>query len=296
MNSLVFSCLILPIVGQTATVGDEKGYHQKNLLVEAQSLRENPETWVILDVRPKSAFDSGHIPGALWIDHASWDKAFSGGKDANNWSKRIRDLGILRESKIVLYDDNLTRDAARIWWILRFWGIRDAGLLNGGWKAWLREKYPLETTGRKATPSNFEAIAVPDRLATKDQLLESLKSGTLQIVDARSQKEFCGEEKLKNKRAGAIPGAKNLEWDDLLDPKTGRFLPAVKIHMLLEGAEISLDRPTATHCQSGGRASVMAFALELMGAREVRNYYSSWAEWGNDPNTPIVPGTPNKQK
>ena len=43
-----------------------------------------------------------------------------------------------------------------------------------------------------------------------------------------------------------------------------------------------------TYCQSGGRASVMAFALELMGGREVRNYYKSWAEWGNDPETPVA--------
>jgi thiosulfate/3-mercaptopyruvate sulfurtransferase len=48
-----------------------------------------------------------------------------------------------------------------------------------------------------------------------------------------------------------------------------------------------------THCQSGGRASVVALALDLMGARDVRNYYRSWAEWGNDPDTPVV--RPGKQ-
>lgn len=296
MLSLVLACLTLQIAGQTGTGGDAQGYPGKNLLVEAHSLRETLEKWIILDVRPKSAFDAGHIPGALWIDHASWEKGFGGAKDAAAWTKRIGDLGFLRESRIVLYDDNLTKDAARIWWILRFWGVRNAALLNGGWKSWVQGSHPQESKSRKATPSSFKAIADPDRLATKDLLLQSLKSGSLQIVDARSEKEFCGDEKLKNKRAGAIPGARNLEWDDLLDPKTGKFLPAVEIHKLLEGAGISLDRPTATHCQGGGRASVMAFALELMGAREVRNYYSSWAEWGNDPNTPIVPGTPNKRK
>ena len=36
-----------------------------------------------------------------------------------------------------------------------------------------------------------------------------------------------------------------------------------------------------------GRAAVLAFALELMGAPEVRNYYRSWAEWGNAEDTPV---------
>jgi thiosulfate/3-mercaptopyruvate sulfurtransferase len=42
-----------------------------------------------------------------------------------------------------------------------------------------------------------------------------------------------------------------------------------------------------TYCQSGGRAAVLAFGLELMGAKDVRNYYKSWAEWGNAPDTPV---------
>ena len=47
-----------------------------------------------------------------------------------------------------------------------------------------------------------------------------------------------------------------------------------------------LDAPTATYCQGGVRASVMAFALELMGADPARNYDGSWGEWGADPKTP----------
>ena len=49
-----------------------------------------------------------------------------------------------------------------------------------------------------------------------------------------------------------------------------------------------VSKPAVTHCQSGGRASVLAFTLELMGARDVRNYYKSWAEWGNADDTPVV--------
>ena len=127
-------------------------------------------------------------------------------------------------------------------------------------------------------------------------MLKSLKGGGLQIVDARSEKEFCGTEKLTNNRAGAIPGAKQLEWIDLLDRDTHRFKPPADLRKLFAAAGVALDRPTATHCQSGGRAAVMAFALELMGADGVSNYYRSWAEWGNAADTPVVPGTPRDRK
>ena len=93
----------------------------------------------------------------------------------------------------------------------------------------------------------------------------------------------------------AIPGAKHLEWIDLIDKQTQRFKAADQLRTLFAAAEIKLDRPTATHCQGGGRAAVMAFGMELMGASSVANYYASWGEWGNADDTPIVPGKPTKK-
>jgi len=49
-----------------------------------------------------------------------------------------------------------------------------------------------------------------------------------------------------------------------------------------------MGETAVTYCQSGGRAAVMAFTLELMGAKDVANYYRSWSEWGNAEDTPIV--------
>jgi thiosulfate/3-mercaptopyruvate sulfurtransferase len=149
-----------------------------------------------------------------------------------------------------------------------------------------------------ASPSpaatKFVAKSQADRLATKQKLLDSLKDKNLQIVDARSEGEFCGTEKSTNKRAGAIPGANHLEWIDLLDTGTQRFKTAGEIGKLFADAGIDLKAKTAAHCQSGGRASVMAFGLELMGAKDVSNYYRSWSEWGNSDDTPVTPGLPKK--
>jgi thiosulfate/3-mercaptopyruvate sulfurtransferase len=126
--------------------------------------------------------------------------------------------------------------------------------------------------------------------------LSSLTGQKLQIVDARSKAEFCGVDVLSNKRAGAIPGAKQLEWSDLIDKETQRFKSAAELSRLLASAGIDLIHPTVTHCQSGGRASVMAFGLELMGAKDVSNYYRSWSEWGNSADTPIAPGNAGQPK
>ena len=268
-------------------------YPRADLLIEPSELArpESRQQFIVLDARDQEKFTAGHIPAARWIDHAAWSKAFDEGQDAPGWSRRIAALGIAADSKVVLYDDELSKAAARIWWILEFWGVRDVRLLNGGWIGWTAGQLPVEK-GAPTTPApaTFEARPQAQRLATKRQILDSLAGHTLQIVDARSEGEFCGTEALKNRRAGAIPGARHLEWSDLLDKTTGRFKPADELRGLFRAADIDLAAPSATHCQGGGRAAVMAFALELMGTRDVANYYRSWGEWGNADDTPVVPG------
>src|SRR5262249_44162015 len=125
------------------------------------------------------------------------------------------------------------------------------------------------------------------RLAAKEQLLAALKAGKPpQILDTRSTAEHCGTE-ARAKRGGAIPGAKHLEWSDTLD-RDGRFKSASAIQKLLNQAGVDPAKPVTTYCQSGGRAALMAFVLELMGGKEVRNYYRSWSEWGKAREPPIA--------
>ena len=266
-------------------------YPNNNLLVEPADVATG---FIVLDSRPKAQYDEGHTPGSIWVDHAAWAKAFGDGTDANGWSARIGDLGLTAKSKVVVFDDNQGKEAARIWWILRYWGVADVRLLNGGWKNWTAGKHDVSKESTTVAATKFEAVAQTDRLATKKFLIGAIGDGKLQIVDARSEKEFCGTEKINNKKAGAMPGAKQLEWTDLLEPTTQRFKSADDLTKLFADAGIALDKPSATHCQSGGRASVMAFGMELMGAKDVRNYYRSWGEWGNADDTPIVPGKPKK--
>lgn len=287
--------LLLPALWLCASLlrqAAAEGYPNPELLLEPAELAKPSvaSEFVILDARGETAYQQAHIPGARRVDHDAWAKAFAEGegKDADQWSQRIAQLGIAADSQVVIYDDKDNKEAARIWWILRYWGVDKARLLNGGWQAWTAENLPTtqEVPGPAATTA-FKAVARSERLADMQQVLDMLHNDKFQIIDARSEKEFCGLDAQKNKRAGNIPGAKHLEWSDLIDPQTHRFKSADQLRALFEKAGIDLNRPAVSHCQSGGRAAVMAFGLELMGARDVRNYYRGWSEWGNTSDTPI---------
>jgi thiosulfate/3-mercaptopyruvate sulfurtransferase len=290
---LAWLALLLPA---WAAAGDSSPYPRPELLMEPAELAkpEVAKKFHVLDARPWAKYKAGHIPGAFWVDHAAWSAAFNTDPAAESWGKRLGAAGLDRlDRRVVVYADDV-REAARVWWILRYWGLKDVRLLNGGWQGWLAAgsataKWTPVGDGERKTPP---LTAHPERLATMKLLLDALKEKRFSILDARSEREYCGDMRLA-KRGGSIPGATHLEWSALLDKKTQRFKSAGELRKLFKDAGVDPARPTITYCQSGGRAAVLAFGLELMGAKGVRNYYRSWSEWGNAEDTPVA--TPKKK-
>lgn len=248
----------------------------------------------VLDARPRADYDKGHIPGALWVDaRAIGELSAKPGAlgDPNAWRPWIESLGIGPETDVVVYDANRQLDAARIWWLLSYLGVARAGLLDGGFPLWVAANLPLSAEAPAIAPRPFPVAPQRERLATRADVLDALGKRSSKIVDVRSRPEFTGVVK-RSKRGGHIPTACHVEWSEVLD-ENGRFLPAPELRKLLEPAGIGAGEPVITHCQSGGRASVSAFALERLG-HPVRNYYESWGDWGNAEDTPIESNAPGR--
>lgn len=309
----MFSLLILTLVLPFEEPPKKYGYPNGKILIEpgelAVALKEEgrrPPT--VLDCRAEREYRKGHVPGAILLDAKNWAYHFGDRRKAGTEESAWRTTAAFHylhrlDQEIVIYDDLSSKDAARVWWILRYLGFTNAKLLNGGWSDWLAGKYATSTELRlpvEMSSGNWKKIELQfdrERFATKETVhkqLESTARRTL-FIDARSEDEFCGKANTA-KRNGAIPGSKHLEWSELLDKDTHRFKSPEELKKLFDEAGIDLNKPLITYCQSGGRASVMAFALELMGAKNVKNYYASWAEWGNADDTPIEPGKAKDKK
>jgi thiosulfate/3-mercaptopyruvate sulfurtransferase len=283
------ACLLF-LLFATADQNAER-YPRADLLIEADELIKTPPVRgpLFLDARSKAKYDEGHIAPATWVDTDAWSKAFDNGRDEKAWIQRFFAPGLTMDFPVVVYGEGISPDAARVWWILRYWGFKDVRLLNGGWRAWKAAGGEIRKNGNGGRIA-FKPMEKLDpqaaRLATKEQVRQSLPLKEFQIIDTRSKDEYCGTEK-RAKRGGAIPGAIHLEWVEVIDKDSQRLKKPEELARLLQDKGIDLKRPVVTYCQSGGRAAVMAFTLELMGAKEVRNYYKSWSEWGNATDTPI---------
>lgn len=200
----------------------------------------------ILDTRPQADYANGHIPGAVRVDVKSWQQLGAkdnGFHDAKAWGKEVGQLGIGLDSPVVVYGSSLT-DTARIWWTLKYLGVPNVTILDGGWSLWVKEKHPTDTSLPGVDSVMFEPKFQADRLEEIDSLKKSLNSGKVTVVDTRSKDEFTGKE-VRGKRGGHIPGAKHLEWKELV-AEDGRFKSPEQLKELFQQRGIQPEQTAVT--------------------------------------------------
>jgi 3-mercaptopyruvate sulfurtransferase SseA/ubiquinone/menaquinone biosynthesis C-methylase UbiE len=232
------------------------------LVFEKVEAREGPRTMLIqpeelqtdlkrpglrlLDTRPRPDYAKGHIPGAVRVDVKSWQelgKKDGGFHDAQAWGQKVGQLGLSHDSWVVVYGSSPT-DAARIWWTLKYLGLPNVALLDGGWALWSKEKRPSETSSAVVEAVKFEPKFQADRLEEIDALKKGVGSGAVTVVDTRSRDEFTGKE-VRGKRGGHIPGAKHLEWKELL-AEDGRFKSPEQLRALFRQRGIEPEQTAVT--------------------------------------------------
>ena len=225
--------LICPIHLVAADLGDTKP--DNPILVEPEQLQKrlSDKNLRVLDVRSHDEYVKAHVPGAIRVDIGDWKSlalAEDGLHDAKGWGAKVGSLGITGESRVVLYGSKVS-DTARIWWLLKYVGVKNASLLNGGWQWWTKKDRPVEQSTPQPNATKFRPEFQADRLAEIDSVKKSLKSETVKVVDTRSDREFS---------AGRIPQSVHLEWTHLL-AADGRFKTPTQLKELFHEQGILPD-------------------------------------------------------
>lgn len=243
----------------------------------------------------RAEYDVEHIPGAVFVALSEVSDSSSPLPDmlppAHQFASRLQALGVGDGDRIVVYDNSPLHSSARLWWMLKIFGARGAGLLDGGLQKWKAEGRPLEAGVPAARRAHFTAVLDASQVVDKVQVGAIAGAGTHELVDARSVGRFAGEspEPRPNVPSGHIPGSRNLPTGSLFNAdnswKRGDALRAA-----FEEAGVNLALPMVTTCGSGVTAAVLLFGAHLLGKEDVRLYDGSWTDWGSDPSTPKATG------
>ncbi len=248
----------------------------------------------VVDMR-QSGFDGGHVPGAVYLSPVAI-------RDANApptflptaaaFEQMMSGLGISDTTRVIVYDERGGIYAARLWWILNYFGHQNVALMNGGWLKWAAEHRATTTESPKPPAGRFTARPQPRWLATASDVVAAIDKPGIAIVDARTAAEIEGKDLRNIKRGGFIPSSTPIYWEDLLDLPQRTFKSADELKQIYEARGIVPSKEVIAYCQVGMRASVDLFALHLIGYDKLRNYLGSWEEWGNRDDLPIATKKP----
>jgi thiosulfate/3-mercaptopyruvate sulfurtransferase len=263
-------------------------------LVSADWLREHiadPDVtvidfrWYLLDRRGKDEYLRGHIPGAAFVDLEAVTGTRGGGRHPLPAAWQVQDemqkAGADDATRVVAYDDAGGSVAARLWFLLGWFGHGAQAVLDGGIQAWGE---PLETRVPSIARGAFRSKP-PDRTRILDfeavRLLENVP-----LLDARVGERYRGEKEPVDPKAGHIPGALSAPWTENLG-SDGRFKSAGELHDRF--SRLGAAEGAVVYCGSGVNACHDLLAMEVAEVPNGRLYAGSWSDWSHH-EAPVATG------
>ena len=277
-------------------------YANPDALVETDWLAEHlddPNVRIIEVDEDTTAFESGHIPGALawnWFGdlHHPTNRDYV---DQEGLSALLGKAGVGADTMVVLYGGNNNWFASYAYWLLRYLGFGNVKLLNGGRKKWELEGRDVSKEPSVYPETDFritEPVAGHLRALREDVLSRVTEGGAAVFVDVRAPEEYRGEklapDHLPQDQAqvpGHIPSARNIPWGKAANDD-GTFKAADDLRALYEGEGVTEGSEVIPYCRIGERSSHTWFVLhELLGMENVKNYDGSWTEYGSLVGAPV---------
>jgi thiosulfate/3-mercaptopyruvate sulfurtransferase len=263
------------------------------------------ENVIIIDCRfdlmnPKQGrldYNTAHIPGAYYAhldnDLASPITPQSGRHplpDKNHFAKLLASWGVNHNTQVIVYDNANGSIAARLWWLLYYFGMKNAAVLDGGFNAWINEGFPVnnENVPQKLNNPIPELVFHPEIYVTTAEMVEIQKSEQYLMIDARTPARFDGKAEPIDTVAGHIPGAVNrFHGDNLTQSGKLKTPEELKIEFarIIDGHSIN---NVVVYCGSGVTSCFHLVAMKRAGIEGALLYAGSWSEWIRDPSRPIA--------
>jgi thiosulfate/3-mercaptopyruvate sulfurtransferase len=282
----------------------ESGYAHPEVLVSTDWVAEHlddPNVRIVESDEDVLLYDMGHIPGAINLDwHTDLqDQVKRDFLDKAGFEALMGKNGIGNDTTVVFYGDRNNWYATYTYWLFKYFGHKDARVMNGGRAKWEAEGRPMSREVPSYPETTYTAQESDERIrAYRDDVLKQVKSGAPTLVDVRSVPEYTGEvlhmagyAQEGAQRGGHVLGAKSIPWATAAN-EDGTFKSPEQLREIYGGKGITPDKNVIAYCRIGERSSHTWFVLrELLGYPDVRNYDGSWTEWGSMVGVPIAKGT-----
>jgi thiosulfate/3-mercaptopyruvate sulfurtransferase len=250
----------------------------------------------VIDEQGAAPEDRPKIPGALSV-HLATD--FSGTPTATSGRRPLPDVsdlqakagawGISNATPVVVYDNAGGAQAARAWWTLRWAGLTDVRVLDGGYGAWVAAGGPFSTHIATCASCAGDVALTPGCMPTIDADEAARLAQQSRLLDARPRASYVGDPAKGG--TGHIPGAVHApSGGNIMD---GKFKPSDDLYAGFCKLGADGSGPIGVYCGSGNSAAHAIAAMAAAGL-DAALYVGSWSAWSADPERPAATGNEPK--
>ncbi len=272
--------------------------------------------WYLTGRRGRDEYARGHIPGAVYLGVGE-DLAAPPGQgpgrhpipDAAAFARTLSRAGVTPETCVVAYDDAGGSIAARLWWLLRYFGhpiarpagapsapgsssIRAGGsVLDGGIQAWIAAGHALSEEVPAIEPAPLMELVPGGALVADKAAVDALRrEAGVVLLDARARERYEGRSEPIDARAGHIPGALSAPFVESMREPGGALLDREALERRFRALGALDARTVVSYCGSGVTACHALLALAALGRADAVLYEGSFSDWAADASLPVATG------
>lgn len=220
---------------------------------------------------------------------------------------------------VLLYGNPDPMAAFRVALIMKWMGVKDIRVLNGGYNSWSLKKFTTETNSNKRETINsdqdfliklFDEQSINTQsslnyIVDQDYVLDLVKNQELfseqyELIDVRSYAEYMGEQsgysdlEIKGRIPSSIWGGGGSSSNNLQDFRNPDLTMRSGYEILRMWDDLGIDyknKHLIFYCGNGWRSSEVMFYAELMGLYRISFYDGGWLDWTSNKNNSIQIGS-----
>ena len=220
----------------------------------------------------QALYQAGHIPGAAFFDHETFSDAESDYEfmlaSDEILEAAIGEIGIGNENEVVVYASNgILATATRAWWLLRYAGVQNIRVLNGGLAAWKAAGGKVDTGETFYPAASFKAYFNPAMFASREEVQAAIEDASVRVENTLPRDWYDREH---------IPSSICLPLT-AVSPDWATLVPYDQLREMMK--DTGVPRRIITYCGGGIAATVNAMVYLILGYENVAVYDGSLYEW-----------------
>ena len=239
----------------------------------------------------RSDYDKEHIPNSDFLDileisnkNSNYDFMMPNLKSFSN----IMSLkGVGPGTHVILYSRENIQWATRVWWMLKSVNFLNVSVLNGGFDRWKLEKKIVSKLPVKYPKNNFKGKTQSGFFCEKKDVINNIESKKTIIINALRKSLHYATENINYGRPGHIKNSINIPSNKMINKNTYLYKSKKELREIFNKYNVLNKEKVIAYCGGGIAATNLAFALTMIGFKEISVYDASLNEWAKDNRLPL---------